>query len=145
MTINRTKEWFELAVANPTQDNKNVQLGVHCEEFSEMLDSISSPTHETLLLETNRMVKLLASALKKDKTIQVVVNDKLELLDSLCDQIVTATGVAHMNGFDIISALEEVNKSNFSKFKDGVPQFDINGKISKNLDTYFKPDLSKFV
>ena len=41
-------------------------------------------------------------------------------------------------------ALAEVNKSNWSKFKDGAPVFDGNGKIAK-ADGYFKPDLAKFL
>lgn len=68
---------------------------------------------------------------------------KIELLDSLCDQIVTAIGVAHMMGFDIESALNEVNRSNWSKFIDGKAVFDENGKIAKP-DTYSKPDLTSF-
>lgn len=47
-------------------------------------------------------------------------------------------------GFDMVGALDEVNKSNWSKFKDGVPAFDENGKIAK-ADGYFKPDLAKFL
>ena len=70
--------------------------------------------------------------------------DRDAMLDSLCDQIVTATGVAHMFGMDIQGALNEVNRSNWSKFVDGKPVFDINGKIAKPA-TYSKPDLSAFV
>ena len=47
-------------------------------------------------------------------------------------------------GFDMAGALAEVNKSNWSKFKDGAPVFDGNGKIAK-ADGYFKPDLAKFL
>lgn len=43
-----------------------------------------------------------------------------------------------------VSSFEEVNRSNWSKFVDGKPVFDENGKIKKG-DGYTPPDLSKFV
>jgi predicted HAD superfamily Cof-like phosphohydrolase len=69
---------------------------------------------------------------------------KIELLDSLADQIVTAIGVAHMFGFDISGALAEVNRSNFSKFEDGKPVFDANGKITKGKN-YTPPELTPYI
>ena len=66
------------------------------------------------------------------------------MLDSLADQLVTGVGVAHMLRMDIIGALNEVNLSNFSKFVDGIPQFDANRKIIKGPD-YFKPNLELFL
>lgn len=38
----------------------------------------------------------------------------------------------------------QILRSNLSKFKDGAPVFDENGKIAK-ADGYFKPDLAKFL
>ena len=71
-------------------------------------------------------------------------SNKIELLDSLCDQIVTAIGVAHMLGMDIENALAEVNRSNHSKFEDGKPVFNAQGKISKGVN-YTPPKLGKFI
>ncbi|SSX60346.1 nucleoside triphosphate pyrophosphohydrolase family protein [Actinobacillus lignieresii] len=70
--------------------------------------------------------------------------DKVELLDALCDQIVTAIGVAHMFGMNIQGALQEVANSNDSKFEDGKPVFNEQGKIAKGKH-YFKPNLERFV
>jgi len=70
--------------------------------------------------------------------------DRIELLDSLCDQIVTAVGVGYMMGFDMQGALNEVIRSNDSKMVNGKFEFDANGKIMKGKD-YFKPDLTPFV
>jgi predicted HAD superfamily Cof-like phosphohydrolase len=69
--------------------------------------------------------------------------DRQELLDALCDQIVTAVGVAHMFGMDIESALNEVNASNWSKFVDGNPVFNEHGKIAKGPG-YFEPKIAEF-
>ena len=65
-------------------------------------------------------------------------------LDSLCDQVITAIGAAHMYGFDILGALDAVNEANWAKFPGGVPQFNVNGKIKKPEG--WKPaDLTPFV
>ena len=70
--------------------------------------------------------------------------DKTELLDALCDQIITAIGVAHMFGMNIEGALTEINRSNWSKFVNEAPVFDENGKITKGPD-YTPPDLTEFL
>ena len=70
--------------------------------------------------------------------------DEVQLLDALCDQIVTAIGVGYMAGFDMAGALQEVIRSNASKFENGKPLFDENGKIRKGKD-YTPPELAQFV
>jgi predicted HAD superfamily Cof-like phosphohydrolase len=69
---------------------------------------------------------------------------RVELLDALCDQIVTAVGVAYMMGMDIEGALAEVNRSNWSKFEGGVPVFNEQGKIAKGVE-YTPPELSDYI
>jgi hypothetical protein len=46
-----------------------------------------------------------------------------------------------MFDMDIVGALREVNRSNYSKFVNGRAVFDENGKIKKGAD-YSKPDLT---
>ena len=139
--------WFK--DANPEPENKDiaVQIGVHIEEFREMLSALEqvnptiiAPAKEHLLSVEN-LFKNLGSefdfkGLNQDK--------KVELLDSLCDQTVTATGIAYRMGFNFYPALNEVSNSNWSKFENGKPLRDDNGKIIKGK-SYFKPDLTKFV
>ena len=152
--ITGIKNWFEQAVPTPTQANRSVQLGVHIEEIGEMFGTLFG--HEPEVGSPHRGVIELAKAFKESPVRDGEVFteqfttfendvDKAALLDDLCDQIVTAIGVAHMFGLNIGGALAEVNASNWSKFKDGKPLFDANGKIAKNPDSYFKPDLTKFV
>lgn len=144
MSIRDTKEWFNLAIPKPTVDNQRVQLGVHCEEFVEMLAAINIPSFEIKRLNALNALHDLATILKTNKELCVVVHNRQEFLDGLADQVVTATGCSHMFGMDLPGALEEVNESNFSKFVDGKPIFNEHGKIGKGPD-YFKPDLTKFV
>ena len=145
MNINEILKWFKKAVPEPTIENACVQIGCHYEEFSEMAVALGDN-------QVADKVGLNACEYKcKDdyfldylKVVKCGQSDKIELLDSLCDQIVTAVGVAHMLSMDIEGALDEVNRSNWSKFENGSPVFDENGKIKKGAG-YFKPDLTRFI
>lgn len=137
MTIENIKEWFERAVPEPTDKSRAVQIGCHFEEVAEMMAVVP-------LFMIEPQVKEAATKFKTSLLIEADSFDRKELLDALCDQIVTAIGVGHMFGMDVLGALAEVNRSNWSKFVDGVPVFDENGKIAKPA-SYSKPDLTPFV
>lgn len=141
MTIAKTKEWFELAVSLPTQKGFNVQLGCHLEEVVEMLENLEFSDASAVV--ARQTVKALADRLKAGHCTARII-DPVEHLDALADQIVTAVGCAHMARMDIIGALDEVNRSNFSKFEDGKPVFNDQGKIKKGRD-YSEPELARFV
>lgn len=147
MLLQQTLGWFQRALPQPGTKNQHTQLGVHFEEVAEMIQEISSQEVDTiyLLVEAQEALKKLATHLKsKDKVIFIKPEQRVDFLDSLCDQLVTATGCAHNFQLDILGGLNEVNNSNWSKFVDGQPIFDANRKIQKGPG-YFKPDLSKFV
>lgn len=137
------KKWFELAVPEPTNANKCVQIGCHFEEVSEMADSLMYPYLCAHALNSADGWKQAAQD-DWETSAALTCVDERELLDALCDQIVTAVGVAHMFGFDIIGALAEVNRSNFSKFVDGKPVFNEQGKIAKP-PSYSPPVLDPFL
>ena len=140
-----TYEWFMRAVPKPTEKNLAVQCGVHFEEVAEMLDEIQ--TNDPMLLayvhDTHRALTSLANYLKKEDT-NLTFKNRTATLDALCDQLVTATGVGRMLDMDPVGGLAEVNRSNWSKFINGLPQFDANGKIMKAGD-YSPPNLEPFV
>ena len=137
MPIATIKDWFQLAVPEPTDKNRAVQIGVHLEEVAEMAATFNDA-------DLAATIDVISEQYKTDTTIRLDTVDRTELLDALCDQIVTAVGVAHMFNMDIEGALTEVNRSNWSKFVDGKPVFDANGKIAKPT-TYNKPDLTPFL
>ncbi|MBE2895750.1 nucleoside triphosphate pyrophosphohydrolase family protein [Pasteurellaceae bacterium HPA106] len=138
--ITPISDWFKKAVPNPTQRNTKVQIGCHFEEVVEMFTALGCEAPKELVEASNAFKEMDdLYAAKFNTTI-----DRKELLDSLCDQIVTAVGVAYMLGMDIQGALDEVNASNWSKFENGEPVFLENGKIGKGKD-YFKPKLNKFI
>ena len=143
MNINEILKWFKKAVPEPTIENACIQIGCHIEEFSEMAEALSDDnlSYEAENVSINYKEKEYSYL---DEIELLDEEHKIELLDSLCDQIVTAVGVAHMLGMDIEGALDEVNHSNWSKFENGSPVFDENGKIKKGA-SYFKPDLNRFI
>lgn len=139
------KQWFEAAVSNPDDKAFHVQLGCHLEEVCEMLEVIGSENSLAVGMLENAYAALkdLSDSLKAGD-FSVHVDDRKELLDSICDQQVTGIGVAHMLGMDIDGAMNEVNKSNWSKFVGGKPLFSEQGKIAKGPD-YKAPELERFV
>lgn len=133
-------EWFNRVAPEPTIRQTCVQFGCHLEEVAEML---------RLIPDTRKAATIVNdyAAAFKVGDLEVVLSsgtDMTEFLDSVCDQIVTLIGIAHMMGFDLRSALEVVNTSNWSKFEDGKPVYDENGKVKKGKD-YRPPRLEAFV
>ena len=146
-TLPDTEAWFKEAVPEPTNKNIHTQLGCHFEEVAEMVHTLTANDLKTslLLLKAHDALHALGNHLKAhDGVVSVASGDQVDLLDALCDQIVTAVGVGYMLKLDVPFALEEVNDSNWSKFVDGKPVFDLNNKIQKGPG-YFKANLTPFV
>ena len=138
-------KWFQDAKPNPTIEDACVQIGCGYEETAERAFELTDATlHDELSEVANdykRKLNYYIAALESldDKS-------KIELLDSMCDEIVTRIGEAYMLGFDIMGALNEVIASNDSKrMPDGSFPLDENGKITKESPLFFSPDLSKFI
>ena len=142
-SITDITNWFKAAKPEPTIDDVCTQIGCHYEEIAEM----ATPLMDYGVRNT---VEAVADRYKNNSvsfnTVVEYLNNsnKIELLDALCDQIVTATGVAYMMGFDIEGALKEVIRSNNSKMVKGKFEYDENGKIMKP-ESYSEPDLTPFV
>ena len=140
--IHSIKEWFKAAKPNPSTADVCVQLGCHYEEVSEMsavlYDDVEYSLASTALNYQMRSSTYLGAVE------ELSADARVELLDALCDQIVTAVGVAYMMGMDIEGALAEVNRSNWSKFEGGVPVFNKHGKIAKGVE-YTPPELSDYI
>lgn len=147
-TLRNTLGWFEKAKPEPTRQDLNTQLGVHCEEICEMLVELS-PQQKKVEIAVNIAIAAmhgLAEMLKATPNAVVIKREnRKDYLDALCDQIVTATGCAYMSDMDLSEAMVEVNRGNWSKFDDdGNPIFNENRKIMKGPN-YVKPDLSSYV
>jgi len=144
--INHIENWFNKASPNPSAQNLNVQIGVHLEEIVEMLDTLRGDNTSTqMAISTcSNHLSALADALK-EHTSTVRIVDRIACLDALCDQIVTATGVAVYAGMNMELGLSKVIASNWSKFdRNGNPIFKENGKIAKGPD-YEPPYLGECV
>lgn len=141
--IHSIKEWFKAAKPEPTVKDAYVQIGCHYEEVAEMADALwddevleSAENTANNYKDTEDCLIYFLEDLSESQRIQ--------LLDAICDQIVTAVGVAYMMGMDIEGALAEVNRSNWSKFEGGVPVFNEQGKIAKGVQ-YTPPELSDYI
>jgi len=146
-TLSVTLEWFKRAVPEPTSKNIHTQLGCHFEEVVEMLECINGMNSQTdgLLRDAEDAMRRLADHMKTtDKVISIPASCHVNMLDAICDQNVTGVGVAYMLGYDIQAGMRETNTSNWSKFVDGQPIFNANGKIMKG-PSYFRSDLTAFV
>ena len=145
-TVEDTVKWFDSAKPNPSDKDRSTQIGVHIEETAEFLQELKTDDKDinSLIYDTIDQLELLATALK-NSDITINFKSRTNVLDALCDQIITAVGVAQSNSMNIIAGLNEVNRSNFSKFDDdGRPVLDINRKIIKSSN-YTKPELSLMV
>lgn len=143
--LQRTMEWFAEAVPTPTDKNLHVQLGAHFEEVGEMVETLVPLDQKTaeLLINAEDALRSLATHLKTTEGV-ITVTDPKAFLDGVADQLVTAAGSGYMMSMDVVGALGEVNRSNWSKFQDGIAVFDENGKIKKGPD-YSKPNLDPFL
>ena len=143
MSIESIELWHRRARPEPTARDFDVQLGCHLEEIVEMLDTLmfdhgASMRGQLTLARTS--LDSLSQALKKGY-MTASIADRNGFLDSLADQIVTATGCGHCASMQTSEALRRVNASNWSKFDDdGQPIRDANGKIAKGPG-YKEPDL----
>jgi hypothetical protein len=135
--LETTLHWFQLAVPEPTDKNKSIQVGCWAEESCEVLDALGD-------YETEELLNIAEGYKSYNGKLFLTGQQRLELLDGLCDVIVTAVGVAHMFDMDILGAMQEVNRSNFSKFVDGKPVFNAQGKIAKP-STFSEPQLEQFI
>lgn len=143
--IERTKQWFEQAIPNPTIEQACVQIGCSYEETSELANTLGDGIVSSILSDNADCYKEKHQDLVFDLEVRLKSESaRIQMLDDIVDEIVTRIGIAHNIGLDIIGALEEVNRSNFSKFENGKPVFDENGKITKGRD-YTPPNLKPYI
>lgn len=142
VSLQSITDWFKTAKPNPKPKDLPTQLGAHFEEVAEMISAIYGDSMPDVAIEAYQAISALSEWLYKDEEIEI--ESPVELLDSLADQVVTATGVAYFSKFKFDEALTEVNKSNFSKFEDNKPLLNQDGKIIKGKN-YFKPNLESYV
>ena len=141
MSIESIALWHKRARPEPDDDAFNVQLGCHFEEVLEMLEVISVAEGLGRLAHKCTVDALTVLSQELKHGTKAVVLDRKEFLDSLGDQIVTAVGVGYCAKMKMVEAVEEVNRSNWSKFNyKGFPEFNAHGKIAKG-EQYSEPNL----
>ena len=143
----RTANWLKACGKEQTIENLSVQIGVHLEEFCELLACLRSDSegYGKLLERTRADLEWFAGKLKRrDQFVYIPIHLRVDALDALCDSEVTGNGVAYLAQFDKDAADQEVLASNESKLEDGKPVILEGGKIGKGRD-YKAPNLRGFV
>lgn len=144
--VQRTVDFFEAAIPEPTSKNLHTQIGVHFEEVAEMMEAMKPKTQDTqfILAMGIQALKALSMYFKANDGI-ITIENREEFLDGIGDQIVTAVGIGYMAKMNVPGGYAEINRSNLSKFdNNGDPLLDENKKIIKGPN-YFKPNLKPFV
>lgn len=141
-TLESILAWGSTAKPNPTTQDEICQLGVHIEEGNEMIDALTRDSGAWKLTALANACKQADPQSAEDYIAEI---DHEGMLDALCDQIVTAAISASFLGYDILSALAEVDESNWSKFEDGKPVYKPGTqKIGKGIH-YKPPKLKQFL
>lgn len=147
----RTADWLAACGKRPGLDAKGVadlscQIGVHIEEFCELLACIRTDKegYAKLLARCTDDLNWFASKLKRGQSVAFIPAHLREAaLDALCDCEVTGNGMAYLAAFDKELADMEVLRSNESKLVDGKAVLLEGGKISKGPN-YSPPNLKAF-
>lgn len=140
MSIESINLWHSRARPTPDAAQFNVQLGVHLEEIVEMLGTFTLTRGDGIAYDALDILRCVAEGLKANE-ISATITDRKGFLDAIADQVVTGVGAAYCAGMNAPEAVRRVDSSNWSKFVDGQPVFDENGKIAKPA-TYKPVDLT---
>lgn len=139
-------DFFKKGFPQSGPKNFRTQLGIFFEEIAETVEQLnaSSPEDTMLLAYLGKAIQQAGEHLKNTDGV-IGIKDRVELLDGLCDVMVTAVGVGRHANMDVPGAFKEVNRSNNSKFgENGEPILDKNLKLIKG-PLYTKPELKSFV
>lgn len=142
MSLINIEEWHRRARRDPSGDDFRVQFGCHLEEIVEMLECVKFYTKSGDFVDHTYLMQELenfATSLKTDH-LSAGIDDRESFLDSIADQVVTGVGAAYCAHMKPVEAIRRVDESNWTKFKNGLPAFNENGKIIKP-DTYKEPNL----
>jgi predicted HAD superfamily Cof-like phosphohydrolase len=135
--------WHRRANPNPSYEAFQTQLGCFFEEVAEVLDEtdVTDINHKLLLSNAADLMERI-SVLLKDHDMQLRLRSREDFLKEMCDVVVTCVGSCYAGDMAIVSAIEEVNRSNWSKFdENGEPLRDKRtGKILKG-ERYSKANL----
>lgn len=147
----RTADWLAACGKRPGLDAKGVadlscQIGVHIEEFCELLACIRTDKegYAKLLARCTDDLNWFASKLKRGESVaSIPAHLRVASLDALCDCEVTGNGVAYLAAFDKEAADAAVLDSNDAKLVDGKPVILEGGKIGKP-EGWQPPNLREF-
>lgn len=143
-SITDIANWFKKAKPEPTDKDIGTQTGCLLEEVVELLEGFGF-AKQGAVLALHNLAGLFKANTFGGMISELSQEDRIDIVDACCDINVTSVGVMQLlGGVDVLGAQREVIRSNNSKFEDGKPLFNEQGKIMKGKD-YSEPDLTPFI
>jgi hypothetical protein len=150
--VTQIMSWITKAVPSPTDTDIHTQLGHHFDEIANMLGALKAAgstfkAREKIAFgeDVMKFLSLQFKTYDEDIILDLEKIDRVNLLNSLCTQMVNSINTSHVTGLDFQGGIKEVADSNDSKFdEDGSPIFNRQSKIMKGPN-YWKPNLKNFV
>lgn len=147
-TTEQASVWARLCLPAQSEMQMHTQLGVWLEEIRETVACVQTHDKDVaqVLIDLDRTLRSLETKLKGQTGVVFIPHpDRGELLDGLCDTQQVGQCLAWTLKMDYDGYMrDQVIPANFSKFVDGKPIFDANGKVAKGPHT-FKPNAKGYV
>lgn len=149
--LQRSLRWYEAAYPDPTTRDTHEQIGSHLRHITEMLAAYcdagsSQKMREQLSFAVDVLLFIERQISAHTQGSEIVLTDinRVDLMESLCNQVNAIVGITHMLRLDIDGGLGELSDSNDTRFDlDHSPIFDTRGRIVNGAD-YAAPDFAKF-
>ena len=114
MTIQSIIHRFKVTNPNPTKKDQATQISLHFNEVVKMLQSLSCSYKELRQVSEDFYRSTDITHDGAGREMNLPDNWEEQMLNSLCNQIVTAIGVGYMMGFNMEKALAQATRSNDS-------------------------------
>ena len=114
MTIQSIIHRFKVTKPNPTKKDQATQVSLHFNEVVKMLMSLSCSYQELRQVSDDLYRSTDITHDSSGRELTLPDNWQEQMLNALCNQIVTAIGVGYMMGFDMEKALAEATHINDS-------------------------------
>jgi len=150
--VEELTSWFSLTLPSPNFIDTHHQFARLIEQHIDMLVSLQEAgvtTHARdeigFSIQVLDFLKRRFSAHPSGIEIGIEALDRVSLLRALCQQIVTAVGIAYALDMKIDGALDELVRSNKSSLDDtGTPIFNLQRKLVP-ASGYKSPDYSAYI
>lgn len=146
------KDWFDTLAPEPSNKDAHLQISDHIKEFRKTLFALKSCARTFrmseqvgLAIDVLEFLERQIKALDPNDNFLLEDLPRVDMIDTLMNQMVSTVGLAHMLEMDPVKSFKEVVSSYPEKFDEtGSPIFDQTRKLVDN-PRYRYPDLTPYV